>query len=162
MTYFVNCTTLEELKMEYRRLAMMYHPDREGGDLAIMKMVNNDHDEMFEILKKRANATAGAGRETTETPEEFREIIEKLIRMDGIDVELCGSWLWISGDTFPHREELKAAGCRWAKAKRMWYWHHEDAGAWKRGKLSMEAIREKYGSEKIVTGAKTQRIAAAS
>lgn len=162
MKYFERCTTLDELKKEYRKLAMMYHPDREGGDLAVMKRINAEHDDVFEFLKKKANATAESGRETTETPEEFREIIEKLIRMDGINVELCGSWLWISGETFLHREELKEAGCRWAKTKRMWFWHHAEDGAHRRGKLSMEAIREKYGSEKLVSGAKTQRIMAAA
>ncbi len=31
MKYFTNCTTLEALKHEYRRLCMIHHPDR-GGD----------------------------------------------------------------------------------------------------------------------------------
>ena len=30
--YFESCKTLDDLKKEYRRLAMMNHPDR-GGDL---------------------------------------------------------------------------------------------------------------------------------
>lgn len=36
MRYFNNCNTLDELKKEYRRLAMIHHPDR-GGDLETMK-----------------------------------------------------------------------------------------------------------------------------
>ena len=31
MKYFTNCKTLDELKAEYRRLAMANHPDRGGG-----------------------------------------------------------------------------------------------------------------------------------
>ena len=31
MKYFTNCKNLDELKKEYRRLAMIHHPDR-GGD----------------------------------------------------------------------------------------------------------------------------------
>lgn len=159
MKYFASCTTLDELKKEYRRLAMMNHPDR-GGNLEIMQQINAEHDKAFEILKKKVNAKAEAGQETTETPEEFREIIEKLIRMVGIDVELCGSWLWISGDTYSNREALRDAGCRWAKSKKMWYWRHEGDAHRRGGKLSIEAIREKYGSETLVKGNRTGRIMA--
>ena len=35
MKYFTNCKTLDELKAEYRRLAMANHPDR-GGDMETM------------------------------------------------------------------------------------------------------------------------------
>ena len=33
MKYFTQCKNLEELKKEFRRLAMIHHPDR-GGDVA--------------------------------------------------------------------------------------------------------------------------------
>lgn len=161
MKFFTDCKTLDELKKEYRRLAMLHHPDR-GGDLETMKQINNEHDEMFELLKKKANANAQAGKETTETPEEFRDIINTLLQMDGLNVELCGSWLWISGETKKHKEALKASGCRWSKSKVMWYWRHQEAGAkWHRGKCSIDEIRDKYGSEKIVRGSGLHRIAAA-
>ena len=32
MKYFTSCRTMDELKKEYRRLAMLHHPDH-GGDL---------------------------------------------------------------------------------------------------------------------------------
>ena len=106
MKYFTKCTTLEELKAEYRRLAMLHHPDR-GGDTEIMKEINREHDEIFEILKARQNANAEKNRQTTETAEEFRGIVDKLIKIPGLIIELCGSWLWISGNTREHKEELK-------------------------------------------------------
>lgn len=43
MKYFTNCTTLEDLKKEYRRLTMLHHPDR-GGDTATMQAINAEHD----------------------------------------------------------------------------------------------------------------------
>lgn len=149
MKYFENVQTLDDLKRAYRLLAMKHHPDV-GGDLATMTAINNEHDELFELLKKQQNAKAQDGKTyaTTETPEEFREIIETLLRMDGLEVELCGSWLWIGGETKKHKEALKAAGCRWSRKKGLWYWHHaEDGSRRHRGSKSMEEIRETYGSQ---------------
>ena len=69
-------------------------------------------------------------------------------RSEILIVELCGCWLWISGDTKPVKEELKAAGCRWSSSKKMWYWRHQEDGAhWSRGKKTMSQIRMKYGSQ---------------
>ena len=147
MKYFTNINTLDELKAAYRRLSMKHHPDR-GGDTATMQEINAEHDELFERLKKQHNASADEFHQTTETPEEFREIIELLLRLEGLTVELCGSWLWIGGDTRQHKETLKAAGCRWSNNKKLWYWHHAEEGRkWRRGKATMSDIRMKYGSQ---------------
>lgn len=147
MKYFTTCTTLDELKKEYRRLAMANHPDR-GGDEATMKAINAEYASRFEVLKSQHNTTADACRKTTEAPEEFISIINALLKVPGLVVELCGSWLWISGDTRSNREALKAAGCRWSSSKKMWYWRHQEDGAhWSRGKKSMDQIRKAYGSQ---------------
>lgn len=147
MKYFTNINTLDELKAAYRRLSMKHHPDR-GGDTATMQEINAEHDELFERLKKQHNASADEFHQTTETPEEFREIIELLLRLEGLTVELCGSWLWIGGDTRQHKETLKAAGCRWSNNKKLWFWHHAEEGRkWRRGKATMSDIRTKYGSQ---------------
>lgn len=147
MKYFTNINTLDELKAAYRRLSMKHHPDR-GGDTATMQEINAEHDELFERLKKQHNASADEFHQTTETPEEFREIIELLLRLEGLTVELCGSWLWIGGDTRQHKETLKAAGCHWSNNKKLWYWHHAEEGRkWRRGKATMSDIRTKYGSQ---------------
>lgn len=145
--YFENVRTLDELKAEYRRLAMKHHPDR-GGDVETMKAINAEHDALFEILKKRHNDSADEYHQTTETAEEFREVIAALLKLDGLTVELCGCWLWISGNTREHKDALKAAGCRWSKQKMMWYWRHpEDKRSYYRSKSTMSDIRQKYGSQ---------------
>lgn len=145
--YFENVRTLDELKAEYRRLAMKHHPDR-GGDVETMKAINAEHDALFEILKKQHNDSADEYHQTTETAEEFREVIAALLKLDGLTVELCGCWLWISGNTREHKEALKAAGCRWSKQKMMWYWRHpEDKRSYYRSKSTISDIRQKYGSQ---------------
>lgn len=152
--FFDKCGNLNELKAEYKRLVMEHHPDM-GGDLETMKRINIEHDERFQELKDAQNREAerGNARETTETPEEFRAVVESLLAIDGIEVELCGSWLWIAGDTFSAKDALKACGCRWSSSKKRWYWRHAEEGDRRgRGRSSMAHIRSKYGSEWLRSG----------
>ena len=147
MKFFAACTTLDELKKEYRRLAMIHHPDH-GGDTATMQAINGEYSEAFARLKDQHNAAADEAHQTTETPEEFISIISQLLRFPGLIVELCGSWLWITGETYAIKDQLKAAGCRWSSSKKAWYWHHpEDGHRWHKGTATMSDIRTKYGSQ---------------
>ena len=150
--YFVNCKTLDELKKAYKAAAMKYHPDM-GGDTATMQAINAEYEARFEVLKRSQNEqaaedTTGKTHATTETAADFINIINHLLRMDGIEVELIGRWLWISGETMKHKEALKACGCRWSSPRKMWNWHYENDGMkWHKGTgKSMDQLRSKYGS----------------
>ena len=151
--YFSKCSSLEELKAEYRRLVKIHHPDH-GGDTATMQKINAEYKDAFEFLKIKHNDAADEYHQTTEAPEEFLAIIEALLKLDGLEVELCGSWLWIGGNTRENKEALKVAGCRWSNNKKLWYWRHEEDGrSWSRGKKTMNQIRSKYGSQVFKGGA---------
>lgn len=144
--YFENVKTLNDLKAEYRRLVLKHHPDV-GGDVETMKAINIEYEDRFSVLKDEHNATNDEEHQTTETANEYRDIILALLRMGGLIVELCGSWLWITGETRAHKDELKALGCRWSSSKCAWSWHHAEPGAkWYRGKRTMNEIRSRYGS----------------
>ena len=164
MAYFNNVGTLDELKREYRKVALINHPDK-GGDLETMKAINAEHDELFEILKHKQNTKAatdetGRTKTTTETAEEFRTVLDLLINLDGLEIELCGSWLWIGGETLQHKDAIKAAGCRWSRNKARWYWHHPEAQTgYRKGNTSMKEIRSKYGSERIISGGPLRSLA---
>jgi curved DNA-binding protein CbpA len=155
--YFHNVKTLDELKAQYRRLAMKHHPDC-GGDTATMQAINAEHDALFEILKAQHNAkadadTTGKTYKTTETAEEFRTIITELLKLEGVIVELCGCWLWLSGNTKEHKDRLKGLGCKWSSSKKMWYWRHViDGYKWHKGNKTMSQIRNKYGSQTFENG----------
>lgn len=155
VNFFENCKTLDELKKEYKAAAIQHHPDL-GGNTAIMQQVNSQYEKRFEELKhiqneEAATDTTGKTQATTEAPTDFIRIIEILLNLDGITVELCGRWLWIGGNTMPHRESLRNAGCCWSQAKKLWHWNYaEDSARWHKGKKTMQQIRNTYGSTTFV------------
>lgn len=91
---------------------------------------------------------------------EVMAVINALIGIKGIEIELCGTWLWISGETKKNRLAIKNAGCHWAKKKLMWYWRPEEYRCRSRKSCSMDYIREKYGSEKIVSAPRMAQVTA--
>lgn len=155
MKYFTGITTIDELKKVYRKLCQLNHPDN-GGNVTIMAEINNEYTKLFNILKNQHNEkaeadTTGNTRPINECPEEYINIISELVTLKGLTVELCGSWIWISGDTREHKNTLKSIGCRWASKKKMWYWRNEKDAVKSRKTQTMDYIRNKYGSESYST-----------
>lgn len=123
MKWFNNPNSLEELKKQYKKLALKHHPDI-GGSNAAMQEINAEYDKLFEMLKNVHQTAEGktytTETESTEMPNEFKDIINKLIHFKGIKIEICGSWIWVTGNTINYRtsciylhhlvEELKTNG----------------------------------------------------
>jgi hypothetical protein len=147
MKFFSNVKSIEELKKEYRKLAFVHHPDR-GGNAETMKELNAAYDLM---LKKLAS-TAKEEHNEMEFAEQFKEVIDRLINCIGLEIEVCGSWLWVGGNTKQYKEVLKELGFKWRSKKEKWSLG-ETTGK-KKGEWSMDAIREKFGSEKINTSSR--------
>lgn len=153
MKYFTNIKTLEELKKEYKRLALENHPDR-GGDVEVMKAINAEYDIMFNKVKDiHVNAKGETyTKENTETPSEFKDIIDKLIRMEGLEIEIIGCFIWLSGNTKAHKDNIKTLGFKWHSTKKMWYKAPEDYRKKSKKKYSIEEIRDMYGTSGTFTG----------
>lgn len=143
MRFFNNVNTIEELKKEYRRLAFKFHPDR-GGDAETMKIINAEYDIVFAKLQKTSADKADHNAKV----DEFKEIIDKIISFN-VDIEICGCWIWVGGNTKPYKDQLKEAGFYWASKKTMWYWRPEESKHKGKSNMTIDDIRNKYGSEKV-------------
>lgn len=146
MKYFVNITTLEDLRKEYRRLAKANHPDM-GGSAEEMKVINIEYEMCFKILEN-ADTAANGKKYNKEEDAMIRDIINVIIHLN-IEIEVCGSWIWVSGNTYTCKEELKNNGFHWASKKKMWYWHNPEEVTRSHGKTTMADIRMKYGSDVV-------------
>lgn len=165
-TYFKDVQTLEELRKQYRDLLKKYHPDN-GGSEEETKAINVEYEELFKILKNkhdsrqqntRSNNTTGNKESSYDNmkydfkeDERLREMLQKVIYFSDITIEIIGNWIWISGNTYQYRKDLKDLGFKFAGQKKSWYWHSEAFRKRSRKKLSMDDIRNYYGSTEVET-----------
>lgn len=153
-------TPIEDCKEQYRELAMKHHPDR-GGTFEAMCKVNEEWDW---LSKHNYNIHRGMDGqiytdERQDIPDEvtskYAALINALIRLDGVGIEICGSFIWLSGDTYRWRGPIKALGFKYSRNKKMWYM----APSKRRGRnnnWSMDRIRMAHGSYTVTEGAEEE------
>ena len=152
MTYIKDVKTLEELKKSYKKLALKLHPDC-GGNNEEMAQLNNEYDELFSKLKnthKNKNDETYT-KETDETPEQFKDILNRLfvLKMDGVEIEIVGTFIWLTGNTKPYKDDVKALVFRYSPKKYAWYKAPKDYKKRSHKNYDMDTIRGMYGSQKI-------------
>ena len=166
-TYFKNVQTLEELRKQYKVLLKKYHPDNGNGSEEITKAINIEYERLFKLLKNNHDSrqhNAESGNKTSNAKSSYdnmkydfaedsllREMLQKVIYFSDITIEIIGNWIWVSGNTYPYRKELKDLGFKFAGQKKCWYWHSESFRKKSHKKLSMGDIRNYYGSTEVET-----------
>lgn len=151
--WFAGVHNINELKAKYRELARKYHPDVTKQDTnKIMAEINNEYEHLFNSLPKTDSEKQQSAFDG------WREIINSIIDLDGITIELVGTWIWVSGNTYQHKEQLKSAGFFWARKKKMWYWHPAEQITRSHKPQDMDSIRNKYGSQILANNSNRQYI----
>lgn len=133
--------SLDEVKAAYRSQIRKYHPDINPAGLEMSQVINAAYNALKETGFDSFEGLGALGYDSL-----LNDAINAAMQMADIEIEVCGIWVWLSGDTKPHKEELKAAGFRWAAKKKRWYFRPNEYRSFNRGKFSMDQIREKYGS----------------
>ena len=141
--------TPQDVKRAYRSAAMKYHPDRNPAGAEMMKIVNAAYDVLKDYTGdiEHTDSTGQAG-ERGSYPEALSEALNAVFGLEGLEIEICGAWVWLHGNTYTHRAALKETGFRYASKKKSWYFRPEDWRSSSRGQYSMDDIRDKYGSNR--------------
>ena len=152
MKYFEGLTKVEDVKTLFRRLAMKHHPDR-GGDTATFQEIQAQYQSALRACNG-STSTGSDGKEHTYKYNEESEIdlMDKIntflaLNMENVNIMLIGVWIWIDGDTKPHKDKLKELGCKWHGRRKCWYFHNQKKRFGKYSKGSLDELAAKYGQK---------------
>ena len=146
------------LKKAYRSASMEHHPDC-GGSVEMMQLVNAAMEALTNCSTWWTPLQAKQAKRDVPLTEQVKLILRKINNFPGLNYELVGDWLWITGDTKKYKEYLKKAGLKFSKNKTAWYWHPPGYRKNNKKKFSMNDIRTRWGSQDI-TQSRTIEIAA--
>lgn len=161
MKYFKNVDSLEDLRKQYKELLKKFHPDNPDGSTEATQEINTEYDKFFKTLKDKHD-TQKTGKEhnrdntsyedmkySFDEDAKLREILNKVIHYTDITIEIIGQWIWLSGNTYSHRQDLKDIGFKFACKQKTWYWHSETFRKKSNKTLSMNEKRNFYGSTEV-------------
>jgi len=141
--------TLEDVKKSYREAARIYHPDINKAGLETMKIVNEAHET---LLKENYPIEYNKNEDASENyGKEINEALNKIINIPDIEIEIIGSWVWVSGETKKHKDTLgkNGAGFKWSNNKKMWCFRPRSDRRRYSGNQSIDDIRATYGSSSV-------------
>ena len=140
---FQDIEGINEAKKIYKILAKKLHPDI-GGSEEDFKILNEIYNNLIEHKIYFSNSS--------KIDIELEKIISLILHFENINIELIGSWVWVSGDTREMKEKLKEIGFKWASKKKMWY--YGEMKAKNPNPKSLDEIKAKYGSETLKSNEK--------
>lgn len=135
---------IEDIKKIYRKLASANHPDK-GGNTEAMQLINTSFEELVKFFATNEVLEVTEAGEITDL-----NFIDNLKKMRGVIIEVCGYWVWLTGNTIEYKDVIKGLGFKYSGSKKSWYWSPTiDTAKYRRGSHSMKTIRNKYGSHII-------------
>jgi curved DNA-binding protein CbpA len=156
INYFTGVTTIEELKKAYRQLAKKFHPDlnRDTDTTKQMQDINNEYEYLFSRLGTESDKKNGHN-----VNDSFRDIINELMKEKyaAVTVEIVGSWIWLSGNTYNVKEQIKELGFSWSKPNKKWYFAGSELKGKKKGSLNWDQKISKYGLNTIKEGKQSKQ-----
>lgn len=141
--FFSQCIdehSLLKLALQLKDILQLDKPDNS----ILRSEVEAEYHYLLNSFKKSANSHETEKKELTQD-----EILEKIKPLN-LEIEICGKWLWVYGNTRPVKDTLKQLKLRFNPGKKCWYWRPDKFRSINKDPLEMDEIRRLYGSRKIV------------
>jgi len=111
LKYFNHCKTLDEIKSEYKMQAQQWlSTEKNAGEPSLMTSLDNEYYEISQRPKFKQQS-----QEIQEEFLAFPKIVKELISLE-LNLEICGVFLWVSGNTYDHVDKLKELGLKFSPA----------------------------------------------
>ncbi|WP_295091915.1 hypothetical protein [Ruminococcus sp.] len=159
LKWFKGVTNQKEAKSLYHKLCRQYHPDL-GGSVETMQQINAEFESIYDKLptgsREDSNSKGGSSEErqpnsnntTRQTAQRFMKIIQRLVKVEGLKIEIVGAWIWLSGDTFKCLKLIKDIGFKYSAKHKKYYLADGDSN--RRGsKYTFRQICDIYGCENV-------------
>jgi hypothetical protein len=156
ITYFSNCENIDAVKKLFKELIKKHHPDlNKNEDSEITKFIILEYNYIKDYFALNDKLPFSV---TTETKANFdlfnnldnetKIIVNKLQQLENITIEIIGSWVWVSGNTFLVKDYLKELNCKFSGSKKMWFYTKDDRKQ-KASNLDINEIKLKYGFSEV-------------
>ena len=141
--YFKNCKNPAEAAGKYQTISQVFDFHGTPEVTPLKKEVEAEYKQVLSAFQAIQSSSS-------EPQEESLDEIIGRIKSLGLSGEVCGRWLWLSGDkVHSYRNQLRELGFKYSPSKRSWYWRRDEDMSPNDNPIPLEAIREKYGSETI-------------
>lgn len=147
---------VNELRSEYKKLLRKYHPDNnlDKDTTSIIQEINHEYECIFSYIKEGFEHSKEFDNYSPRTKQSYdwtkdkqmREMIYNLCQFPNVQIEVCGVWIYVWGETYPYKKQLKELGLTWNRNRKCWIIHWDDGYKYSPQPLSMNHIREIYGS----------------
>lgn len=148
--YFDDINELDALRKERNKLALRYHSDVGGND-EVMKIINSEYEAKRDSILNKSSMSAEEQSNEIKLDDAIRDAFDAIKSLPGIEIEVIGKWIWVSGNTYQVRKELKSAGLqfieKYINGYKKPYWVFKGVKSAGRGELTLDEIKAKYGSQ---------------
>lgn len=139
-----------DIKKAYKSASIRFHPDKNAAGAEMMKAINAAYEHLKALDSDTVTMEADA--KAYDFGEELSRVLNQLLELAGINIEICGNWIWVTGDTKQHAPRLGrkegGIGCYFSKKKAAWYYRPAEYKSKNRGPaFSMDDIRGLHGSK---------------
>jgi hypothetical protein len=143
---FFGCKTSDEVRNRYDELTRVFNATNNGDKNEMINTINEQYDKLMSVLDD--SKTDEAVKERATVSEKIKELQEK-VNPEGLHLEICGTWLWVTGKTFSVKDVLKELGFRYSANKLSWYYRQNDHRSSNQAPIPLGMIREKYGTNVV-------------